>query len=406
MKRFLEMIQLGRLSFDDREAEKAYQSYIIRKSIRWFRFALISGVFFYLSYIVVDFIAYPSIAFTFMLTRFALMFPVVLIVVGSFYLNWYLDKAMTLNIIAVILAGFGVILLTIIGRNEPTINRNFVGIIVAFFYTYNFLRIRFLYCSIIGTSLMFTAIFVEFFVVEPPFAIFLSNSFFLIMSNFIGMLVCYVLEFQFRKEYLLLNKVKDMSIRDSLTGLYNRHYYKTIVEIEMTHILKNLKSPGRRMTDNTSPESPIYGLFIIDLDHFKKVNDDYGHVVGDQVLQEVSKLLAMQIRAEDHLIRWGGEEFLVVLANTYESYLKEFMMKVGNAIMNHHFDDIDETLNITCSIGGVNIPFGMEPNIEKIISVADSALYDAKENGRNQGCLKLGHPSSVESTSVIYSKEA
>ena len=128
-------------------------------------------------------------------------------------------------------------------------------------------------------------------------------------------------------------------------------------------------------------------LLYIDIDHFKKVNDTYGHVEGDQVLVELSHILTSTVRSFDHVSRNGGEEFTVILLDCPAQRAEEISERIRKKVQNHAFQlATGESISITVSIGiacydeTTNTP-------QLLIEEADQALYEAKQSGRNQVCL-------------------
>ena len=120
-------------------------------------------------------------------------------------------------------------------------------------------------------------------------------------------------------------------------------------------------------------------IILIDLDWFKRINDEYGHAIGDEVLEGVAKELKQRLRKSDIPLRWGGEEFLVFLPNTNISEARQLADK-----MREHFDskNITPTHKVTMSIGVVSA-LAHEIELDKLIGLADKALYQAKHKGRN-----------------------
>ncbi|MDQ7042851.1 MAG: diguanylate cyclase, partial [Sulfurimonas sp.] len=159
-------------------------------------------------------------------------------------------------------------------------------------------------------------------------------------------------------------KMKKLATRDSLTGIYNR--YKTNEEID---------SEIRRMKRH--PAS--FALLMLDIDHFKLVNDTYGHDVGDYVLKELCKVVLNNIRESDKFGRWGGEEFMLVLPQTNKEESIIIAKKLRQAIESHTFKDISK---ITISVGVTT--FNTGDTKEKLLKRVDDALYKAKEDGRNR----------------------
>jgi len=163
----------------------------------------------------------------------------------------------------------------------------------------------------------------------------------------------------------LENRLKRKSLKDSLTGLYNRFAIDELVEKEVARCKRH----------NTS-----LSIVLLDLDHFKSINDEFGHTVGDAVLHNLGKVLNKCVRGTDIAIRYGGEEFLVVLPETDTSGALQFAAKIRK-----HLKDIPMSKNprlfVTASIGIAE--FKADESFDQAVHEADSALYRSKENGRD-----------------------
>lgn len=160
------------------------------------------------------------------------------------------------------------------------------------------------------------------------------------------------------------SKLKHTSEVDHLTQLYNRHKFYELAEKEIIH--------SRRYDDELS-------IVMLDIDHFKNINDTYGHEWGDKVLKELTKLVAVNIRKEDIFSRWGGEEFVLLLPHTNLEKAYEFSEKIRCIIQEA---DTKALKGVSVSIGVACVD--VSKNIDYAINLADSAMYLAKENGRNQ----------------------
>ncbi|SFR53540.1 diguanylate cyclase (GGDEF) domain-containing protein [Pseudidiomarina maritima] len=156
---------------------------------------------------------------------------------------------------------------------------------------------------------------------------------------------------------------------DTLTQLKNRSHLDDVLEQEL---------------ERAHRYQHELAVLILDTDHFKTLNDNYGHLVGDQVLKELSQVLSAQIRASDILGRWGGEEFLVIAPNTDEEGAVELAEKIRIAVAEHRFTE--QKLHLTVSIGCTDCLD--EDTIISIVQRADNGLYQAKHDGRN--CTRLG----------------
>ena len=165
----------------------------------------------------------------------------------------------------------------------------------------------------------------------------------------------------------LLGKVEYMAITDALTGLYNRRRFHDVLAKEFERS-KRYGTP--------------FSLVMLDIDHFKKVNDDCGHQAGDTVLREVSNIIMKSIREIDTASRFGGEEFMVILPNTERENAKIGSERMRTAIERHQFPEMDRA--ITVSIGIAGLPDPGLANEDRLIRCADYALYQAKRNGRNR----------------------
>lgn len=167
------------------------------------------------------------------------------------------------------------------------------------------------------------------------------------------------------KEKVYLNKLENLSVTDQLTGLNNRRYFDDHFEVERAKV----KRYGNALC-----------LIMIDIDHFKPVNDKFGHQVGDLVLKEFSLVLRKSIRSSDILSRWGGEEFIILLPGTTMSNSLLIAEKIRKAIAGRQFAKIGK---LSASFGVSEVNTKTASNREAIHH-ADEALYQAKRNGRNQ----------------------
>ena len=178
----------------------------------------------------------------------------------------------------------------------------------------------------------------------------------------------------FSNYYALL----DISQRDRLTGLLNRQALETSFDRIWNLLARpdnfNEKADGRRSAPGTH-----YYLALIDIDHFKVVNDTYGHMVGDEILLLVSRLMSAVFRGSDLLYRYGGEEFVAIAAAENEKIASNIFERLRLAIEAHSFPRIG---NLTISIGYCQA----DPNIlpQEVLSRADRSLYQAKQDGRNR----------------------
>lgn len=162
----------------------------------------------------------------------------------------------------------------------------------------------------------------------------------------------------------------DLSITCQLTNLYNRRY---------------LMEQGEQIFNECKKESAPCPCIILDIDFFKKVNDTFGHTVGDHVLKHVASVITDSVRETDIVTRYGGEEFIILCPNTTLETSIKIAQRVSEEIKSHPYKTKDFELTITVSVGVAEYnSIDSEATFEGLINLADKALYEAKENGRNQ----------------------
>ncbi|MGE0155837.1 MAG: GGDEF domain-containing protein [Geobacter sp.] len=166
-------------------------------------------------------------------------------------------------------------------------------------------------------------------------------------------------------------RISELVITDDLTGLYNARHFHELLEYEVVR--------AKRYGSQVS-------LLFLDLDHFKEVNDTYGHLVGSRVIAEVGHLIRRHIRSADRAARYGGDEYVIVLPNTGKQGALSAATKMLERLHEHSFQaDSGEQITMTASFGVATYPDDA-PNKTELIRAADTAMYDAKEGGRNGVC--------------------
>jgi diguanylate cyclase (GGDEF)-like protein len=162
------------------------------------------------------------------------------------------------------------------------------------------------------------------------------------------------------------DRMKQLAYVDGLTGIHNRRYFEM-------RIVEELERAGRfqgRMS-----------VIMIDIDNFKRVNDEFGHLLGDEVLRAVSTMLRQQLRKSDLLCRYGGEEFAIVVPETTGENATRVAEKLRRQIESHHFPGVPRQVTISCGVSDYPT-HGITR--DEVVAAADSALYNAKQLGRNR----------------------
>ncbi|MEN8302980.1 MAG: EAL domain-containing protein [Campylobacterota bacterium] len=191
-------------------------------------------------------------------------------------------------------------------------------------------------------------------ILKPMEKIYMYVSIFMIIMLIVAYILIYLYYINRKRSFI-----------DPLTKIYNRQYLNEYLK---TSSLEH------------------YQLMMIDLDHFKQINDNYGHDVGDKVLISVVEQIKQNIRQEDILVRFGGEEFLVLIyKQTLETCLT-IAERIRNTVMTHHIEAVNKHILMTISIGINPFPFYAK-NFDEAVKIADEQLYNAKVSGRN--CVKV-----------------
>jgi len=186
----------------------------------------------------------------------------------------------------------------------------------------------------------------------------------------------------------------DLSSRDALTGLANRRQFDLALEREVDRVAR-------------AGEPAL--VLLLDIDHFKQVNDCHGHVAGDLVLQAVARTLAQCVRPMDTLARYGGEEFGIVMPNCAPAFAESAAERVRRAIERCPIDiATDVSLRITISIGGAFAPPWVRSSPQLWTTRADEQLYRAKREGRNRSCLETAASPKVstEERQMLFAPSA
>ena len=183
----------------------------------------------------------------------------------------------------------------------------------------------------------------------------------------------------------LLRQVEIMAITDAGTGLFNRRHFLELMDKEFERA-KRFNSP--------------LACLMMDIDHFKQINDTYGHLIGDSVLLELGKILQNNMRNIEVAARYGGEEFVLLLPETSPAEAYKPSQRLLEQIRSYRFSGLDPNYSMTVSIGIAGLPDTRIQTKEELIQCADFSLYKAKRRGRNRietgnGAECLSNPSSV-----------
>ena len=192
-----------------------------------------------------------------------------------------------------------------------------------------------------------------------------------------------ILKFSYhdKLDEMFQRQMSESALRDGLTKTFNKRYLSERLESEFTYAARHA--------------TPLALLFL-DIDHFKKINDAYGHPGGDFVLTELSKLIADTLRAEDILARYGGEEFAIISRGNDVATGQAMAEGLRAMVDAHSFVYDGQPIRVTISVGVAGTPNASVQSPADLIAVADEMMYEAKRSGRNRVCARNN---SAESTS-------
>ncbi len=170
---------------------------------------------------------------------------------------------------------------------------------------------------------------------------------------------------------MLHEKLALLAVTDALTGLFNRGYFEEAISREFKRLVRHPRA---------------LSLLLIDIDHFKNINDQFGHTAGDSVLKVVASTIKKVMRDTDVVARYGGEEFVAILADTDKPGAQNLAERLRKTVFLNPVDIGGNAINVTVSIGVASYPRDADSR-EELVELADKALYSAKSGGRNKVCL-------------------
>jgi diguanylate cyclase (GGDEF)-like protein len=232
------------------------------------------------------------------------------------------------------------------------------------FWIFTVSGLKLLHATISAFTTLIVVFVATYFYITFSVELFLMHSFWMVSSFSFGFLGAYLIEKSSRIIFFKNMALEKLAETDVLTGMYNRSKLNEVLKIEI----------------NRSQRYKLdFGLLILDIDYFKEINDNYGHEEGDRVLVAFSEILKQNMRLTDVLIRWGGEEFIIIYLGAQKKEILALAEKLRFAIEKHPFEKIGTK---TASMGVTVYKIG--DTDKSIIKRADRALYNAKENGRNR----------------------
>ncbi len=348
----------------DRHLEEEYLKYEVSGTIQYVRTALLVLGFLFFLFVLPDYFVnqeYLTISKIFFIRLSFLILVFVLYVVLQFKPAWAYLKDL-IAIYSIIVAGSFLAIYYLYDSANLYIQYLGVTLLVIIFFNLN---IYWIYAALISalTGAVFFIIALnrpEVMTSASIYAVCVYITLIIIISS----ISAYRLNVNKRMHYLNNKELERISVTDSLTGIYNRGKFD--------QELKKWIDLAKRYNHN-------FTMVLFDMDGLKTINDEYGHIAGDQVLMTITDLVKDVIRVSDVFARWGGDEFAILLPNTDKGKAIELVDRIRNVISTHHFDLVG---HVSCSFGIAS--FEEATDIDGLLNIADKKLYQAKLFGKNQ----------------------
>ncbi|MDQ7043331.1 MAG: GGDEF domain-containing protein [Sulfurimonas sp.] len=361
------------LRYKNKNLEKNYLSSIFDAKKSQMLFIIGLTFFIYILYVILDFLILTPqelpMAVSFHLSVIALW----IYLISSIYYNIFRRIAINILYLMPIYAVLGTLLFAY--YHNPIY---IIDIYVILFWSFVTIGYMFLESVIVSSIIaILSAVFLYIFNIID-FKHYLLHIFVLISAWTLGLLASYIVELYSRKNFEnqleiidMQTELKEQANRDYLTNLYNRRYFNEVAQ----DFIKVAKRANKTMS-----------LIIIDIDNFKNINDKYGHSAGDYVLKQLASLLEDNTRDSDIVARFGGEEFVILLPYTNKVGAFKIAEELRISIANQDFkiNNNDNYIKVTISLGIDSMDNYEDTEISDVLNRADRALYQAKENGKNQ----------------------
>lgn len=364
---------------DQVEDSRVFRTSVQKTNLRGLIFCGAIALSFYPLFWLLDLYVTPRwIVETFMIRVSVSLYSFVVVAGALIGASWVRENTGVLGAVLVLFAGLGIATMCWLGgglESKYYAGLNLVFIATVIFFTFT---PPVTYGIIWGMYLIYiTPWFLLGMPVEEP-VVLINNQFFLF-----GALIICTVGYHFRYQLVLdearrrleqrelMRKFRRMAHYDNLTGLKNRGYW--LQEMHET----NGRTAGGKVF---SEQRPDRWIVMIDIDHFKRVNDRYGHQAGDRVLNDLADIFREEIRPGDSIARFGGEEFILELNDTFDGEAVAERLREKIAVSQFRYNG--RTIPLTVSMGVAS--WERDKNLRDAISEADRALYEAKEAGRNQ----------------------
>ena len=385
------------LAFPDRALEKAFQQDYFEKTLLQVRLTLVFAAILYSLFGILDYFVIPETRNYTWFIRFVVVSPLLLLIYSLTYTPFYRNWMRSCLFIAGIVSGAGIVGMIVLPPS-PGNHLYYSGVLLCDLFYFVFVP-DFILASLLSWILFIIYIVMVVFFSHISPAALMNNSSAFFAFNVAGMFASHSFERYMRSDFMqrriiqerteelkkalhdvdkARRKAEDLSQIDPLTNLFNRRYFFSALEKELARNLRNRH---------------CIALIMLDLDHFKSVNDTHGHRVGDTVLQEVAEKIRDTLRTTDTPCRYGGEEFAILLPETDYEAAVSTGVRLQQGIEAMEIVCHEKTISLTASIGVASLAEGDFVESDVLVEMADQALYEAKEGGRNQ--VKSWNPERI-----------
>jgi len=347
------------LNFLDKNFQVQYHEWKMPSIRMQVRIISLLTAFLYLIAYQVDLVIAPQNVMPLMKAFHLYIVPIVLVTISilSFYPRCY-DKMMYILISAPVIASIGNFLIVTKLESYSVYTVEFY---LSIFWTLTISGLRLVHAMISVVCIVILAVIALY---EAPEEIYLMHLFWILAVVLFGLFSAYIFERLNKKIFIDKIKLEKLAVTDNLTGLFNRMKFDEIMQNEIVR---------SKRFEHT------FGFLMIDIDHFKNVNDAYGHQIGDVVLKGIADIIKENIRSTDLLFRWGGEEFVVICLEANKNGVLNLAENIRLKIQEHIFNKVgSKTVSIGVSL------FEQNDESFSVIKKADKALYRAKSSGRNR----------------------
>jgi diguanylate cyclase (GGDEF)-like protein len=375
--------QIKRLRFDDPEVEAEFWALNNGQGLDGFRVSVSIGLLGLIAWCLMDLMVVPEAVGVTWPLRFGVGFSTLAATLFASYMPWFQRHLFEARVAISLMSGLIMVACSVVtglAGHQHYIGGLMLNATVCCVFPGQRFRV-----SVISIWFMFAAYqLVMYLDPRTTFVVLLCNTIFLAAINLTSLAASYSIELFSRTSFLQRRIILEQSealyramrtaeraaIIDPLTGLYNRRHFFSEASRDLVRV----------------------SVIILDVDHFKSINDQFGHSVGDQVLREISERLRASIRPDDIACRYGGEEFAILLPNADLLTSATVGERLRSRIESEPFEAGTHSLRVTASVGVASVD-EKSSGIESLVDRADRALYEAKNGGRNR--VKLWNVSST-----------